>query len=140
MGGFTYIEILVATTLLVVSLVPALDALSVGVRGATVHRTDTVDRYYLSARLEALLAEAYSALDAEALRVNNPATPTAYSDTVTTADGRTLVRQVFLSRYDADNADNDNNFFTGTDAGLLWIRVELQGTGMRLESLTSAYQ
>lgn len=140
MGGFTYIEVIVATALLAVSLLPALESLSVGVKGSAIHETVTVDNYFLSARMETLLAEPYGDLDIEALAVNNPATPTAYSDTVITADGRTLVRQVYLSRYDADNADSDNDFFTGTDAGLLWIRVELAGTALGLESLTNVYE
>lgn len=140
MGGFTYIEVIVATALIIVCLLPALDALSVGVKGSGIHETYTMDHYYLTGMMEQLLAEPYSTLDIEALTVNNPATPTAFSDTVATADGRTLVRQVYLSRYDADNADSDNNFFTGTDTGLLWIRVELEGTALGLERLTNVYE
>jgi hypothetical protein len=37
-----------------------------------------------------------------------------------------------------DPADNDP--FTGTDAGLLWIRIELEGTGYAIETLTSEYE
>ncbi len=132
MAGFTYIEIIVATALIVVSLVPALDALSIGVKGGGIHETTTEDHYYLTARMEELLATPYNDLDAEALLVNNPTTPTAFSDSVTTAKGRTLQRQVYLSRYDADNADADDDFFTGTDAGLLWVRVEFEGMGRSL--------
>ena len=140
MRGFTYIEVIVATALIVISLVPALEALSVGVKSSTIHGSYSVDHYYLTGRMEELLAESYNDLDDEAITVNNPDTPTAYSDTVTTSDGRTLVRQVYLSRYDADNADHDNNFFTDTDAGLLWIKVELEGTASSLERLTNAYE
>ena len=90
--------------------------------------------------MEALLAEPYNDLDAEALAVNDPNLPTSYSEILPPLGGRTLNRQVYLSRYDADNADNDDDFFTGIDAGLLWIRVELEGTGRSLERLTYAYE
>lgn len=140
MGGFTYVEVLVSTTLVVICLLPALDALSVGVRGSSIHETYTMDHYHLTAMMETVLAEPYNDLDDEAVAVGDPNTATAYSDTVATTDGRTLVRQVYLSRYDADNADSDNDFFTGTDAGLLWIRVELEGTAYSMERLTNAYE
>ena len=141
MAGFTYIEVIVATALIVISLVPALDALSIGVKAGTVHESTTVDHYYLTARLEELLSEPWNELDAEALAVNNPNTPSAvYSGSVATPDGRTLLRQVYLSRYDADNADADDDFFTGTDEGLLWVKVELEGMGRSLERLTCAYE
>lgn len=140
MAGFTYVEVIVATALIVISLIPAMNALSVGVNGSTIHENLTVDHYYLTSRMEALLAEPYNDLDAEALLINDPDLPSGYSDTPSTPGGRTLNRQVYLSRYDADNADNDDDFFTGIDAGLLWIRVELEGTGRSLERLTYAYE
>jgi hypothetical protein len=46
---------------------------------------------------------------------------------------------VFLSRYDGDNADTDNDHFTGTDDGLLWLQVRIAGTGASIESLVSDY-
>ena len=49
-------------------------------------------------------------------------------------------RLVYLSRYDADNADGNGNFFdAGMDEGLLWVRVEIEGTDQAIESLTSVY-
>ena len=139
MAGFTYIEVIVATALVVISLLPAMNALSIGVKGSTIHENYTLDHYYLTSRMEELLAEPYDDLDAEALTVNDPNLPTSYSEVLPPLGGRTLNRQVYLSRYDADNADNDDDFFTGTDDGLLWIRVELEDTGRSLERLTHAY-
>jgi len=33
-----------------------------------------------------------------------------------------------LSAYDADNSDGDDDPFTGTDEGLLWVRVAIEGS------------
>ena len=139
MAGFTYIEVIVATALVVISLLPAMNALSVGIKGSTIHENYTLGHYYLTSKMEALLAEPYDDLDAVALTVNDPNIPTTLSETRVLPDGSTVSWLVYLSRYDAVNADNDDDFFTGTDAGLLWIRVELEDTGRSLERLTHAY-
>ena len=60
-----------------------------------------------------------------------PTTPSVYSD----PSGSTDRRLVFASFYDADNADSDNDPFTGTEPDLLWIRVEMAGTVDVVESL-----
>jgi hypothetical protein len=65
---------------------------------------------------------------------------TTYSDSVTLVDGRVLTRQVYLSRYDGDNADGNSNVFDGTDEGLIWVRVEIDESGLGLERLTSVYE
>ena len=47
---------------------------------------------------------------------------------------------MYLSRYDADNADGNGDFFdAGVDEGLLWVRVEIEGTSQAIEGLTSQY-
>jgi hypothetical protein len=51
-----------------------------------------------------------------------------------------LTRQVYLSRYDGDNADGNGNVFDGTDEGLLWVRVEIEESGLAIERLTSVYE
>jgi hypothetical protein len=59
-----------------------------------------------------------------------------YSDPSTQANRRL----VYLSRYDADNADGNGDFFdAGMDAGLLWVRIEFEGTNQGIEGLTSVY-
>ena len=70
----------------------------------------------------------------------SPTVPSSYSDTMTLADGRVLTRQVYLSRYDGDNADGNNNVFDGTDEGLLWVRVEIEESGLGMERLISVYE
>ena len=69
----------------------------------------------------------------------NATTPTSYSDTVTYPDGRQITLQVYLSLYDGDNADTDNDVFSGTDPDLLWLRVAIDGTPYALESLVTRY-
>ena len=139
-AGFSYMEVLIATALIAISLVPAMEALSTGSKGNTFHENYATDHYYLSAKLEDVLAEPFTRLDEAAAATGNPNTPTSYSDTVTITDGRILTRQVYLSRYDGDNADGNNNFFDGTDEGLLWVRVEIEETGLSMEQLTNVYE
>ena len=139
-AGFSYLEVLIATALIAISLVPALEALSMGGRGHDLQTVQAEDHYYLMAKLEEVLAEPFSRLDEEASVTGNPAIATTYSDTVTLADGRVLTRQVYLSHYDGDNADANSNVFDGTDEGLIWVRVEIDESGLGLERLTSVYE
>ena len=44
---------------------------------------------------------------------------------------------VLLSRYDGDDADADGDPLTGTDDDLLWVRIEIEGTALGVESLVS---
>lgn len=121
-----------ATLLIALSLVPAMESLQGSIQGSAVHAESTQDHHRLVARLEELLATAYADLDAEAQAVADPNTPTSYSD----AGGTAQRRLVYLSRYDVDNADADDDPFTGTDAGLVWIRVEIENSAAALETLT----
>lgn len=137
MAGIAYVEILVAIVLIMVALVPAMEALRPAVVGAGIHESRVEDQYRLAGHLDFVLARPFAELDAAALVAGNATTPSSYSDTVTYASGRQITRNVFLSRYDGDNADTDNDPFTGTDAGLMWVRVEIDGTADALEALTS---
>lgn len=132
--GFSYIEILIATFLIAVTLVPAINSLQTGVQSTAVHRSKLENHLNLKSKMEDVLAQTITALDAEAQAVNNPAIPsTAYSDVAGTPDRRL----VYLSRYDGDNLDSDNNPFTGKDAGLIWVRIAIEGTPDNLQTLTS---
>jgi hypothetical protein len=73
--------------------------------------------------MEQLLATPHAALDAAALAVGSAVAPTSYSD----AAGTPQRRLVFIARYDVDNADADGNGLTGGDAGLLWLKVAIEG-------------
>jgi type II secretory pathway pseudopilin PulG len=138
MTGFSYVEVLIAVVVIVIALVPALDALIPGVAGSGIHETIAEDHYQLNGKLEQVLVEPFGQLRKAANAAGSPNTPTTeYSDDVTYASGRQIKRNVYIARYDADNADADDDPFTGTDDGLLWVRVEIAGTGMRIESLVN---
>ena len=140
-AGFSYVEVLIAVVLIVIALVPALDALIPGVAGSGIHETIAEDHYLLTGRLEQLLVEPFGQLNSAAVAAGSPTIPTTtYSDVFTYANGRQITRNVFLSRYDADNADTDNDPFTGTDDGLLWVRVAIAGTGIAIESLVYEHE
>jgi type II secretory pathway pseudopilin PulG len=132
--GFSYVEVLVAVVLIAITLLPALDALQVAMLGSGQHETTAVQHYRAYGRMEEMMTESFMALGAETLAVGSPTVPTSYSD----APGTPNRRLVFLSLYDADNADADNDrFLTGTDPGIVWLRVEIENSGLALESLKS---
>lgn len=139
-------EVLVATMLLAIMLVPAIQALGTGVLGSEVHTSMVEERYAVLSRLEEVLAEPYSMLTAAADAAGNYKTPTSYSD----ADGTPNRRIVYLGLYDAADADGDGNVYTVLDPNLdgdsdpytgytgpLWVRVEVEGSVTALETLTA---
>ncbi len=139
MTGFSYVEVLVAVVLITLVLVPALDALSPGLAGSGIHKSTAEDHYQLTGKLERVLVEPFGQLNKAANVAGGPSTPTTYSDAYGFADCHQIDCNVFIARYDGDNADGDNDPFTGTDDGLLWVRVAIPGTSMRIESLVSEY-
>lgn len=117
--------------LLTVLLVPAIRALQTSVTGAEVHAELADNHFRLTSRMEELLAEPFGDLEAAALAAGSPTVATVYSDGAG-PPGRLVV---YLSAYDGDNADADNDPFTGTDSGLLWIRVEAENTVHDLQTV-----
>jgi hypothetical protein len=132
-SGFSYFEVIIAALVLAMALIPALDALQVGLTGSSVQESYLVAHYRLAGAMEDVLAQPFSALETEALAVGDPTVPTSYSDPVATPNRRL----VFLSPYDPNNSDGDNNLFTSNVPGLLWVRVEIEGTPHAAESLTT---
>jgi type II secretory pathway pseudopilin PulG len=126
--GFSYVEILVAIALISVCLVPALQALQSGLQNSAVHESRTLDHYALQGKLEELLAEPYVSLDAAATAAGGATNSTSYS---------APPLFVYIVRYDLDDADGDGNPLTDGEDGLLWVKVELDGTTLALETLTS---
>ncbi len=126
-------EVMVALTLMAVVLVPAIAALRTSIVGSEVNRDATQIRHQLTSRLERVLAESFVELEAAALAAGGPGTPSSYSD-APGDPGRLLV---YLSLYDADNQDSDGDVFTGADAGIIWIRVESEGSVHSLETVTA---
>jgi prepilin-type N-terminal cleavage/methylation domain-containing protein len=120
--GLTLVEVLVSMVLLGILLVPAIQAIRTGVAGAGVHGDVTASHFRLTSRLEEVLAEAFVDLADAALAAGASTTASSYSDAAG-PPGRVLV---YLSLYDGDNADADNNPFTGTEDDLLWVRVDIE--------------
>jgi len=123
-AGFSYVEVLLATALLALALVPALEALEIGVRGGGVHEAEAARHYRALGALEEVLAQPFSDLVAEAIAAGGAAS--AYSDPPGTPDRRLVT----LSGYDADGDSVD-------DPGLLRVRVEIEATAHVLETLTA---
>lgn len=140
--GFSYVEVLVATTLIAIALVPAMNALQTGVKGANVHQALTTEYYSQLKKMEELQATPFtSLLNAAKVAINNT-TPTSFSDTAGTAN-RNLV---YIALYDADaspftitdtNVDGDNDPYTGNTANLLWVKVVIGSSTQGLETLIS---
>jgi len=133
-SGFSYIEVLVATLLIVITLVPALESMQSGLQGSGIHSQMAEDHYRLIAKMEETLAKSFNELLAQADTVASPtvSVPAPYSDSA----GSESRRLVYLSRYDGDNADADNDVFTGTDEGLIWVRVSIENSNQALETVT----
>ncbi len=129
--GLTLIEVLVSISLLAILLIPAITALQTGIVGADVHADVAARHFLLRSRLDQLLNEPFDAVEQAAIAAGSSSTPSAYSDPTGTPN-RLLV---YLSNYDGDNADKDNDPFTGGDGGLLWLRVDIEGTTGSLETV-----
>ena len=130
-AGLTLIEVLVSMVLLSILLIPAIQAIQTGVAGADVHADVATSHHRINSRLEGVLTEPFTDLVDAALAAGTSTTATSYSDT-SGPPGRLLV---YLSLYDGDNADADNNAFTGTDPDLLWVRVEIENSVFSLETV-----
>jgi hypothetical protein len=118
------VEVLLATALLALALVPALEALEIGVRGGGVNEAEVALHYRALGALEEVLAQPFSDLEAEAIAAGGAAS--AYSD----PSGTPNRRLVYLSGYDADGD-------SAPDPGLLRVRVEIEATAHVLETLTT---
>ena len=145
--GLTYVEVLIAMAIIAVALVPALEALHTGMLGTAVLQSSSSQHYAATARMEEVLAEQHGALVTAAALAGTPTTPSIYSDPVASTDRRI----VFVALYDADNLDGDDNVFTVLDpnldgdndpftgfTGLIWVRVEVEGSTTAFESLVAA--
>jgi len=131
--GASYIEVLIASVLIVISLVPMTNAVRGAIDSSAMHEDTAIQHLHMIARLEDVLAEPFSSLEAAATEAGSTSVPTSYSD----SEGSDNRRLVYLSLYDGDNADSDGDPFTGVDPGLMWIRTEIEGTLISVESLVS---
>ena len=130
-AGFSYMELLIATLLIVIMLVPALDAMQSGIQGSGIHTELAQNQYRMISKMEETLALPFAQLLEQADLVADPTVliPPPYSDPA----GTESRRLVYLARYDGDNADGNDNPFNGTDEGLLWVRVTIEDSQRSLE-------
>jgi len=131
--GFSYVEVMVATLLIAIMLVPALQAMQSGIQGSAIHVSLVDEHFRLADKMEQTLARSFDDLLAQADAVADPTVliPSPYSDNAATP----ARRLVYLARYDGDNADSDDDPFAGTDDGLLWLRVAIENSPRALETL-----
>ena len=132
--GISYIEILIAMVLIAIALVPMMNALQAGLQGATLFQTKTEFHHALTGAVEKVLAEPFGNLDAAATAAGAYTNATTYSDV-----GASIPFKVYLWRYDADNADNDDDEFTGGEEDLIWVKVALVDNGQSIETLISNF-
>ena len=132
--GISYIEILIAMILIATALVPMMNALQTGLQGATLFQTKAEFHHVLTGTIEKVLAEPFDSLDAAATSAGDYTNATTYSDL-----GASIPFKVYLWRYDADNADNDNDVFTGGEEDLIWVKVALVDNGQSVETLISKF-
>jgi Tfp pilus assembly protein PilV len=133
-GGFSYLEVLIATLLIAVALVPMMDALRPGIQGSKLHKQRAEIHYVLAGKLETVLAEPFVDLDEAATAAGSATSPTSYSDLA--AD---IPYQVYIWRYDADNADADADVFSGGEDDILWVSVSLADASQSLQTLITPY-
>jgi len=132
-AGFSYMELLIATLLIVIMLVPALDAMQSGIQGSGIHTQLAQNQYRMISKMEQTLALPFNELleQADLVADSKILIPPPYSD----AAGTESRRLVFLARYDGDDADGDKDPFTGADTGLLWVRVTIEDSPRALETV-----
>lgn len=150
--GFTLTELLIAAGIVAAALIPLLISLQSAYSGTRANAAQITERLALLGRVETVLAEDFDDLLTAAETAFDPTVPTSYSD----APGSSPRVLVYLSFYDVENTDADNDPFTifdpNTDADnnpytsdpgpgavkikLLWLRAEVEGTTLALETLT----
>ena len=70
--GFSYIEVLVATVLIIVSLVPALEALQTGIHANQVFSSQSLNHHALVAKIEEVIAKPFDELATQAAAAGGP--------------------------------------------------------------------
>ena len=133
--GFSSVEVVLAVLILGLALVPAMNAIRGSIAASREQQGLISASYGVLSKMEYVLAQPYGDLELAAAAAGSPTIPTSYSDPVSTP-ARLLV---FLAPYDGDNADSDNDPFTGADPGLLWVRVALADGALAMESLASIF-
>ena len=116
--GFAYVEVLVAMMLLVIALVPAINALTDGVRGSTLEPARR--HLILRNKMEEVLSKPFADLYAGTSASCSTPTTATYSDDSGNSDRRMVLRY----RY-----SYSSNACTTSDTGVLLIKVYYEADG-----------
>lgn len=133
-SGLSYVEVLLATLLISLTLVPMMESLQPGLQATAWHEQQSEIHYALTGTMETLLAEPFADLDAAAAAAGDASTATSYSNLLAA-----VPYAVFISRYDVDNADADGDPLTGGESDILWLRVVAVTGGEAYTTLLSRY-
>lgn len=124
-GGLSYVEVVVATILVVVALVPAMNALQGATIGSGVHQSEAVKQQQLQSKMEEVLARPFGELYAQTyLAGGNTVAPNA-----ALSDGAVVGRRVVVLYRFSGSA------LTSADSGLLRIQVGFDAGGPTLDTL-----
>ena len=99
-----------------------------GVAATRFEGQQTAQQVRLRSRMEEVLANRFSTLDAAAMAAGN--TPTAIVATWSDAAGTTDRVVVNIYRYNGTTA-------VSTDTGLLWVKASIEGSALALNTLTA---
>lgn len=127
-SGLSLVEVLITVLIIAAVAVPVTDALRGAISVTEQDSLATINHYRLTGKMEEVLAQPFSVVAAAAIE---PVAPTNFSDPLGTTDRRI----VYIHSYDGDNHDKDNDPFTGTDSGLLWISVEIENRVNSIQAL-----
>ncbi len=119
--GGSYVEVLLSVVLLVILLVPAMQALNVGISGGS--KNLATKQLSLSSKMEEVLSKPYKQLY-EITSLTGGNTLTSISTSLSDASGLVDRRVVVLYRYDPAT-----NTLSSTDTGVLYVSVYYQGDG-----------
>lgn len=129
-SGLAYLEVMVALVLIVIALVPALNALQTDTRGAPALVSIAARDALLRAKMEEVLAKPFDAVNAETF-LSGGNTTTSISTALSDAAGPDR-RIVILYR-------TDGTAVSASDTGLLRVRVAFEAGGTALETLKSKW-
>ena len=128
-SGYAYVEILIAALLVSTALSPAAEAFRDVATSSVTQRDLVAERYAAMGTLETVLAEPFHVLNAEA-GATMGLTESSFSEPMGTPNRHI----VMVAPYDIDDADSDGNPLTGTDAGVVWVGVTVEGLGLSFQS------
>lgn len=146
-SGFSYMEVMLAASILAVALVPIMRSAADLQNQAAAKQQDIESFWALQALSETVQAESFDDLISVAAVANGASTPTSYSD----AAGSPQRRLIYIYAYDWNNSDADddpltiadpnldadNNPFTGSspDIELLWYRAQIENSTISWQGL-----